>query len=84
MQSCAKRQIATPRCRDDFLPLVVEQGIPPEQFIVTEYAVDRPGLVPHGAQVKAIRPICRYPSAAVYTGTGSTDDAGSFRCEPPR
>lgn len=27
------------------------------------------------------RPLCAYPEVAVYSGSGSTDDAGSFVCE---
>jgi feruloyl esterase len=26
------------------------------------------------------RPLCLYPAVAMYTGTGSTDDAANFRC----
>ncbi len=30
------------------------------------------------------RPLCPYPQAAVYKGSGSTDDAASFSCAVPR
>jgi hypothetical protein len=29
------------------------------------------------------RPLCPYPAVAVWKGSGSTDDAASFRCEAP-
>jgi feruloyl esterase len=29
------------------------------------------------------RPLCVYPKVAVYTGTGSTDDAANFVCQAP-
>jgi feruloyl esterase len=29
------------------------------------------------------RPLCAYPKTAVYTGSGSTDDAANFRCRHP-
>ena len=31
-------------------------------------------------QVDKTRPICPYPQVAKYNGTGSTDDAASFKC----
>lgn len=31
--------------------------------------------------VTRTRPLCPYPATAVYTGSGSTDDAANFRCE---
>jgi feruloyl esterase len=30
--------------------------------------------------VVGTRPLCPYPRKAVYTGTGSTDDAANFVC----
>jgi len=33
-----------------------------------------------GGAVDRSRPLCPYPMVAVYTGTGSTDDAGNFTC----
>jgi feruloyl esterase len=50
----------------------VEQKNPPERIIAshsTNGAVDR------------TRPLCVYPKAASYTGTGSTDDAANFVCK---
>jgi feruloyl esterase len=36
-----------------------------------------------GGTVNRIRPICAYPTLARYMGTGSVDDAASFRCMAP-
>lgn len=36
-----------------------------------------------GGQVDRTRPLCPYPEIAVYNGTGSTDQAGNFRCAFP-
>ena len=33
--------------------------------------------------VDRTRPLCPYPQQAVYTGTGSTDDAENFVCRVP-
>ncbi len=30
------------------------------------------------------RPLCPYPTVAVWSGSGSTDDAANFRCEAPK
>jgi len=35
-----------------------------------------------GAAVTRTRPLCAYPQHAVYTGTGSTDQAENFVCKP--
>src|SRR5207302_1415547 len=34
--------------------------------------------------VDRTRPLCVYPKVAVYSGTGSTDDAANFKCRTPR
>jgi len=50
----------------------VEHKQPPERIIAshaTKGVVDR------------TRPLCAYPKAAVYQGSGSTDDASSFNCQ---
>jgi len=49
----------------------VEQGRAPERIIASR--------VVDGATVRT-RPLCPYPQRAVYTGSGSTDDATSFVC----
>jgi feruloyl esterase len=32
-------------------------------------------------KVDRTRPLCAYPQAARYKGTGSTDEAGTFACQ---
>ena len=49
----------------------VEAGIPPDRIIASR--------IVDGATVRT-RPLCPYPLKAVYTGSGSTDDAANFRC----
>jgi len=48
-------------------------------------APDRLVAAAHGRAGKTIRtrPICAYPKRPTYTGTGNTDDAGSFACREP-
>jgi feruloyl esterase len=36
-----------------------------------------------GGQVNSTRPLCPYPQAAKYKGSGSTDDAANFVCVQP-
>lgn len=36
-----------------------------------------------GGQIDRTRPLCPYPQMAVYDGSGSTDQAGNFRCQTP-
>jgi feruloyl esterase len=50
----------------------VEHGTAPGQLVAS--------LVRDGKVVRT-RPLCPYPEVAVYSGTGSTDDAGSFSCK---
>ncbi len=53
----------------------VEKGEAPDRVIasrLTAGVVDR------------TRPLCVYPKVAVYTGTGSTDDAANFNCKDPQ
>ena len=49
----------------------VERGTPPEQIVASHSA---------GGRVDRTRPLCPYPKVARYKGTGSVDDAASFRC----
>lgn len=49
----------------------VENGVAPEQL---EAAVVQDG------ETTRTRPLCLYPEAAVWNGTGSTDEAASFTC----
>jgi serine/threonine protein kinase len=54
----------------------VEKGVAPGPIIATKYVND---LDPsHG--VKMTRPLCPYPQAAKYKGTGDTNDAANFVC----
>jgi len=53
----------------------VEKGKAPGTIIASKYEDhDR-------SRVKTTRPLCPYPQAAKYKGTGDTNDAGSFVCE---
>lgn len=49
----------------------VEAGVAPEKIIATHSTT---------GTVDRSRPLCPYPQVAVYSGTGSTDDASSFVC----
>ena len=53
----------------------VEKGIPPDKLIATKFADDKPEK---GAAMT--RPLCPYPEAATYTGTGDINDAANFEC----
>jgi feruloyl esterase len=50
----------------------VEQGKAPEKIIATKHKSD--------GQPERTRPLCPYPMAAKYSGSGSTDDAANFSC----
>jgi feruloyl esterase len=52
----------------------VESGIKPQSIPASHLA---------GGVVDRTRPLCAYPATARYIGTGSTDDARNFRCQPP-
>jgi hypothetical protein len=51
----------------------VESGKAPERIVAQKGT---------GATVTRTRPLCAYPQRAVYTGTGSTDQAENFVCKP--
>lgn len=53
----------------------VEKGLPPDRIIASKVVKDK---------VERTRPLCAYPAVAVYSGSGSTDEATNFRCELPR
>jgi len=53
----------------------VENGAAPDR-ITAERMLD-------GKLVRS-RPLCPYPQSAVYSGTGSIDEAGNFVCKDPR
>jgi feruloyl esterase len=50
----------------------VEQGRPPDRLIASRVI---------GGQTVRTRPLCAYPRRAVYTGSGSTDEATNFVCK---
>ena len=50
----------------------VESGKAPQQLVATKVA--------SGAVTRS-RPLCPYPQHAVYSGTGSTDQAENFACK---
>jgi feruloyl esterase len=52
----------------------VEKGQPPERITAMHIANGR---------ADRTRPLCPYPQVAVYTGSGSTDDAANFVCKAP-
>jgi feruloyl esterase len=61
---------------DVFAELVkwVESGQAPDRIVAARM---------QNNQVVLSRPLCAYPKAATYIGTGSTDDAKNFVCETP-
>jgi len=64
--------------RVDLLSAVVdwvEGGEAPERLLASKVDAE-------GATVMT-RPLCCYPEVAVWDGVGDTDDASSFRCQPP-
>ncbi len=54
----------------------VEKGVAPSTIIATKY-----GTGEQEQQVKMTRPLCAYPRAAKYQGSGDTNDAANFTCE---
>jgi feruloyl esterase len=52
----------------------VEEGRAPDRIVASRI---RDGVVDR------TRPLCPYPQLAVYSGTGSTDDAENFACRMP-
>jgi Tannase and feruloyl esterase len=64
---------AGPSVVDPFLALVnwVETGVAPATLLAQGGA---------GAPATRTRPLCPFPSTAVYKGSGSTDDASNFVC----
>ena len=55
----------------------VEDGVAPEQIIATQY---KEGDASKGIQRQ--RPLCAYPKAAKYKGSGDINDAKNFTCVP--
>ncbi len=58
----------------------VEDGDAPGPMVAVKFAKE----MDPGSEVVRSRPVCPYPQAAVYKGSGSTDDASNFECKPPR
>jgi feruloyl esterase len=54
----------------------VEQGVAPERIIATKFDAS-------GNPTRS-RPVCAYPSEAVYNGSGDINDAANFSCETPK
>jgi tannase/feruloyl esterase len=53
----------------------VENGTAPGTIVATKYEGGEPAK-----SVKMTRPLCPYPQAAKYNGTGNPNDAASFAC----
>jgi feruloyl esterase len=49
----------------------VERGTAPDQVIATRST---------NGIVDRIRPLCRFPQVAVYSGRGDSNDAANFTC----
>jgi len=56
----------------------VEKGVAPAKIIATKFAGDDPAK-----GVQMTRPLCVYPKAAKYKGSGDTNDARNFVCAAP-
>jgi hypothetical protein len=56
----------------------VEKGTAPTAIIASKTAGDEP----QGAVIMT-RPLCPYPQAAKYKGSGDPNSADSFTCAPP-
>jgi feruloyl esterase len=54
----------------------VEQGVAPEKVIATKYKDDN---VAEGVELQ--RPLCPYPSQAIYTGSGNASEPSNWTCE---
>jgi Tannase and feruloyl esterase len=54
----------------------VEDGEATDKIIAAKYTNDDPNQ-----SVLFTRPLCPYPQQAVYTGSGSTNDAANFVCQ---
>ena len=54
----------------------VEKGVAPTSMIATKFVNNDPT---QGIQMQ--RPICPYPSEAIYNGSGNTNEARNFHCE---
>ncbi len=57
----------------------VEEGVAPEKLIGVKFVNDDPRQ-----GVALTRPLCPYPQAAQYKGSGSINEAANFVCAEPR
>jgi feruloyl esterase len=57
----------------------VEEGVAPEKIIGVKFVNDDPRQ-----GVALTRPLCPYPQAAQYKGSGSINEAANFVCAEPR
>jgi hypothetical protein len=55
----------------------VEKGVAPTRIVATKFVGDQPAK-----GVAMTRPLCPYPQVARYRGSGDTNDAANFECEP--
>ncbi|OYU12759.1 MAG: tannase/feruloyl esterase family alpha/beta hydrolase [Comamonadaceae bacterium PBBC1] len=68
-------------------PLVqwVEQGVAPQAVVASVRGAGNPGGVntelPADWSAQRTRPLCAYPTVAIYKGSGSLEDARSFVCK---
>jgi feruloyl esterase len=53
----------------------VEHGVAPARIVAAHLT---------SGKADRTRPLCPYPQVAVYTGSGSTDEAANFVCRTPR
>jgi feruloyl esterase len=61
---------------DTALKRWVEQGVAPGPIVAVKYKTE---FNPKSGVVRT-RPLCPYPQAEHYTGSGSIDDAANFTC----
>jgi pimeloyl-ACP methyl ester carboxylesterase len=72
---------------DALTPLVqwVERGIAPQAITVTARGAGNAGganaELPKDWSATRTRPLCAYPSKAIYSGSGSVENAASFSCQ---
>ena len=57
----------------------VEEGVAPEKIIGVKFVNDDPRQ-----GVALTRPLCPYPQAAQYKGSGSINEAANFVCAEPQ
>lgn len=53
----------------------VEKGTAPDKLIATKFVDDKPEK-----GIAMTRPLCAYPQAATYKGSGDINDAANFEC----